>query len=339
MGDFNFAYYAKAIQAGAPSLDPTNTVKIILAPIIDREDVLNEKGAQYNITSKEALEWWNEETNIPPNICNATRRFEVVTDVKKYFAETILEKTILPQREANTLEYLRKGIEADTTIPQSTIIQWQELLDEDDLSGYLAETFLYAITVPNDKNKENKGKKKRKIKSPEIKADVEDFTKMLGRLPKPTQIAPPEELADHELKYVSQLCAAYSEDAGHTIIREDIPSTKYNSHFQRQRKDYYRAESVRQAARDTFSDEESDVFADLEDETYAAIVDVYEELEAEPALTKAKEVIKAAGNAPLNRSILTHIPGWIGAEEKKGTCHVLVNEERIKWVDDNEQTV
>lgn len=110
-------------------------------------------------------------------------------------------------------------------------------------------------------------------------------------------------------------------------------------HFQRQRKDYYRAETVRQASRDLFSAEEIDPFEDLKDETYSMIEETIEEVESEPALKKVKKVVDAAGKAPVNRSLLVHIPRWIGAEEKKGTCHMLVNEERIKWVDDDEPTV
>ena len=36
---------------------------------------------------------------------------------------------------------------------------------------------------------------------------------------------------------------------------------------------------------------------------------------------------------PLN-SLLMHLPGWIRAQERKGICHMLVNEEKIKWVED-----
>ncbi len=337
MSEFNFAAYAKAIHAGAPSLDPTNTVKKILDSIVMQDGVFNEKGSLYNITSKEALAWWNEKANIPPKIIDATKDGKIVRGVHKYFENTIYQETILPQREANTFSLIKHAIDNDDSIPYETLEEWQELLDNNQKAQYLAETFLYAISSSNDRNKENKT---RKIKSSEIREDVDDFQRTLGKLPKPTQIDPPENLADHEMVYVSQLCAAYSDDAGEKITREELPAhPEYNKHFQRQRKDYYRAESVRQASRDLFSAEETDPFEDLKDETYSMIEETIEEVESEPALKKVKKVIDVAGKAPINRSLLAHIPRWIGAEEKKGTCHMLVNEERIKWVDDDEPTV
>lgn len=338
MSEFNFAAYARAIHAGATSLDPTNMVKKILDSIVMQDGVLNEKGSPYNITSKEALEWWNEEANIPPNIVDATKDVKIVSGVHSYFDKTIYQGIILPQREANCFSLIKRAVNDDDSIPDETLKAWQDLLDEDQKVLYLVETFLYALSSPNDKNKENK--KKKKIKSSDIREDVDDFQRTLGKLPKPTQIDPPEELEDHELGYVSQLCAAYSLDAGERIMREDLPTyPEYNKHFQRQRKDYYRAETVRQASRDLFSAEEIDPFEDLKDETYSMIEETIEEVESEPALKKVKKVVDAAGKAPVNRSLLVHIPRWIGAEEKKGTCHMLVNEERIKWVDDDEPTV
>ena len=30
-------------------------------------------------------------------------------------------------------------------------------------------------------------------------------------------------------------------------------------------------------------------------------------------------------------SLLARVPGLVGGAQKKGLCHILVNEERIKW--------
>lgn len=32
-------------------------------------------------------------------------------------------------------------------------------------------------------------------------------------------------------------------------------------------------------------------------------------------------------------SLLPRIPGWVGANEKKGVCHMLVNDDEIRWTD------
>jgi hypothetical protein len=44
------------------------------------------------------------------------------------------------------------------------------------------------------------------------------------------------------------------------------------------------------------------------------------------------EVLKQAVVAPVGKSLLSNIPNWIGNSEKKGVCHMLVNDGKIRWV-------
>lgn len=33
-------------------------------------------------------------------------------------------------------------------------------------------------------------------------------------------------------------------------------------------------------------------------------------------------------------NLIAQIPGWVQASQKKGLCHMLVNEERMRWKDE-----
>lgn len=73
----------------------------------------------------------------------------------------------------------------------------------------------------------------------------------------PAPLSPSAEIDPEEMEYVSALLAAYSEELGMII---DTPKAleayeRFFSHFNRQRKDYYSAETIRRFVRDSFVSE------------------------------------------------------------------------------------
>ena len=52
-------------------------------------------------------------------------------------------------------------------------------------------------------------------------------------------------------------------------------------------------------------------------------------------LEKIRSVMDKAVTVPLS-SLLALIPSWIGPSERKGVVHMLVNDGKIKWVDEDE---
>ena len=104
---------------------------------------------------------------------------------------------------------------------------------------------------------------------------------------------------------------------------------KYKAQFDRHRKEYYAAESIRESLKDTRYVRIKDTFDDLKEDMYVAVIDVVEE-SATTSYERMKKVLQHATSVPLD-SFLMKIPGWIKGEERKGLCHILVNEERFNW--------
>lgn len=50
-------------------------------------------------------------------------------------------------------------------------------------------------------------------------------------------------------------------------------------------------------------------------------------------------VTSQAALVPITRSQIALLPGWIGAAEKVGMCHMLANRKEIQWVDEDDGTV
>ena len=147
-------------------------------------------------------------------------------------------------------------------------------------------------------------------------------------------LLPPVEIASEEVIYADELLAAYADaEKAPAITRETLPDYpgKYQKNFIEQRKHFYNAESIRRSLRDVFSEEDMNQFEILKDDTYDGIYEVCFD-EYEHGYARLISVLKAIPTINTSKSLLSHIPNWIGNSEKKGICHMLVNDGKIKWV-------
>ena len=152
-------------------------------------------------------------------------------------------------------------------------------------------------------------------------------------IPQPVQIIPTAEIEsdERELPYIKELLRAYSEKEK-TVIRNIEGLTtfpKYKEHFNRQRKDYYAIETIERFVRDTFTND--DEFNCLKNEIYAGIIDVHER-EYSNGYERLTADLTQAAIVNTSKSLLDSKLKLIGNAQRKGTCHKLVNDHRIKWV-------
>ena len=148
-----------------------------------------------------------------------------------------------------------------------------------------------------------------------------------GGLPdRPEAEAPPSTVSSDELVYVKKLIDAYQERYGTvTNIFTAEEHEKAGSHFRRQRESFFRAEALRNFARDRVP---VNTFEGLQNELYEAIV---ETLEAEYAdgLERLQHTLNQAVNGQLSANALIQVTG---PADRRGICHQLANEDRVTWV-------
>lgn len=140
---------------------------------------------------------------------------------------------------------------------------------------------------------------------------------------------------DSKLPYVIELLKVYSKLSGTNIptVKELKTHPKYEKHFNEQSKCYYSAEAMKRAVRDLFIDGEEH-FKILKDEIYNSIYETYIDFTLDDGYERLKNVLEIVTKANLNSSILLNIKGLVTIKERKGICHILVNEGRIKsWVE------
>jgi len=146
---------------------------------------------------------------------------------------------------------------------------------------------------------------------------------------RPDSFTPPESIEEIEVTYVKKLLEAYSNH--HKIEFNTIDELKNyiteHNHFNRQRKCFYEAESLRLFERDILP-EGTDAFEDLKAEVYDGIIDEVDSVHVD-GYEKVKEVCKIARNLPVrNYPLQSKLKG----NDLNGICHHLVNDNKFSWV-------
>lgn len=175
--------------------------------------------------------------------------------------------------------------------------------------------------------------------APELTPYIDDINALhaiLSKFPPPKGSTPPNEPAAEEQVYVDELLAAYAEALNlDELPRESIKDfPKYARDFRQRRNEYYSADAIRNETRDVFPDG-SNEFEILKKETYSGIYDVHCRHFLN-GFERLLNVMDKASDLQINKSLLGKMPHWISFNEKKGVCHILVNDGEIKWVADNE---
>lgn len=152
-----------------------------------------------------------------------------------------------------------------------------------------------------------------------------------GGLPvRPESHKPPEEVGEDEKRYIHELLLAYGDCEGEKVADAQWleMNQKYKNNLQRQRERFYSAESLRNFSRDNVP---PGTFDNLQEEVYQGVIDIcdskYENGFEKMTATVSHSAILSIDSSPL-RSVTKII-------DKQGICHQLVNKEKLKWVDDN----
>jgi hypothetical protein len=153
-----------------------------------------------------------------------------------------------------------------------------------------------------------------------------------GGLPvRPNPESPPDIPVASESRYISQLLEAYGDHLGtpihdtgalaaHSLLEKD---------FRRQRERFYHAEALRNFARDTVPE---GTFNDLQDEIYHGVVDVTDAQHPD-GYKRMKATVTQASTVALTANPLS---STTKSQDRQGICHQLANEDRLKWVMDND---
>ena len=153
-----------------------------------------------------------------------------------------------------------------------------------------------------------------------------------GGLPeRPNPESPPIAPQVSESRYIRQLLDAYG-DYLETSLPDLSTLTSYSTlerDFRRQRERFYHAEALRNFARDTVPE---GTFSELQDEVYHGVIDVTD-TDYPNGYKRMKSTVTQASTVALTANPLASVTK---SQDRQGICHQLANEDRLKWVRDND---
>ncbi len=132
-----------------------------------------------------------------------------------------------------------------------------------------------------------------------------------------------------EKRYVDQLVAAYRQRHPADSLDRDTVAVHpvRGGHFKRQRRAFFRAESLRVYARESTPE---GTFEALQADVHAGVVELAESDHAD-GYSRAQAVLQASASIDL---ISHRLIERADLDDRKGICHQLVNDERLTWVEE-----
>ena len=303
--------------------DP-DLINLLYDSISEPVGLTNKNGEPITVTKGTASKIMNRQSGGNPHrsIRSKSADDRVIASIEEYFKKNVV-KRLLKGSEDDLIERLKTIINDDMGIAE---IKKQELLanaQKNTLALFLASVYLYSLSRDNVSSGDSGSKP--------ITAATE-----LEVIPIPTGIT------GVEGSYTDALLAAYGQAEGIKNFTVDMldayPIHKEN--FSNQRKYYFAAEAVRRGTRDLYGAKERDQFEVLKDEMYEGVTEVWED-EAKNGLARMRKVMAQATKTSLDKCRICRDTEWVGNSQRKGVCHFLVGENRLKgWVrDDDEQAI
>lgn len=326
---FNYSNYAKTIEKGMDNKNITELATVLFEPIISNPDLLNQAGNPYYIDSKLAKNWYDQVSDIPKKIKSEAAQVnkKLVAD---YFNEKVLNSLINGLKVSKVCHALLDLIK-ESNLNEDVKKELLNLHNDGDTAKFLSTAFLYSL-VENNKLKDDENEVIQNTDEYLIK-----FNKLIKEKYKKPALIIPETIEQHEIGYVEELYKVYSEKMGKECkSKEDLngdPKLKRN--FDTQRKSYYSAEIIRRELRDTMLVDEENGFNLLKDEVYNGVIDVRNK-EYDLGYDRLTAVMEHATSLPISNNLDNILLNWVGASEKKGVCHMLVNDNLLSWMEDED---
>ena len=276
------------------------------------------------------------QSTVPDKFIEIAQLSGTVADVSSFFSINLIPN-IVKTSQSVALDRVLALIEGDTLLGKTKQKQFKAWRKEKAPADFLAEAFVLAIRV--GKNKADFSMEA----ADELaltRQDVDNLKKRLDAIPKIEADVPPKTETEHERVYIAALYEAYDDAVPESATppSEDISQyPKFDKDLKNRRIEYFAAESVRRGTREIFRNNDPDsLFSELMSQTNSGVSDIHA-MDYSHGYERMLNVMIHASNLNLDNTILGNIPTWVGPSQKKGVCHILVNEGEIKgWVDGDE---
>lgn len=318
--------FALALKKVLISRKQITAAKLLLEWIANYPGVVNSDGEPYTITDSYASLWANGKEEIPDGIQTAVAKNAAVNrDAEAHFSDVLDQ--VSPHKEDDLYAALWKLINASEIAPEK-VGYWRSLYDQANYACFLANVFLYAVGQKNRVSEDAA----QPVETPSSisASDIELLNQLAVKMKKPEAIIPPADIADDELPYIEELLGAYADATSTRYEKKSELPQRYQSDFERRRKDYYAAETINRNARDALGDGGPGEFIVLKNDMFNGVIDTCEKAYTD-GFQRLLAVMEQATRIAPGKSLFERTT-WIGPSERKGVCHILAGEKQLRWV-------
>jgi hypothetical protein len=326
-----FGAFARTLQPALQKPNSNQAVVGILLDLITDFAAVGQLSENYSLKPGKVSELWNFKSDVHSDVTDLAAMDKVIKAMPGAVRKNVIPALIGAAMD-DLIENLRKLLNADKSIAKEKRDELLALAQKDKLADFLATVYLYSLTRSN-KKVEGRGDMETAADLSVTVDDIEKIKEIYRRIPRPKDIEVPDEPENDELTYIAELLAAYAEKTGVAELSLDALAgyRQYREDLRQRRKEYYAAETIRRGTREVFGETDPDQFGILKDETYDGIFDVYSQ-DYQDGYERLLKVMAHVSSIQINKSPLSKLPEWIGNKEKKGVCHILVNDGVIRWV-------
>ena len=162
---------------------------------------------------------------------------------------------------------------------------------------------------------------------------INEINNKIISLPRPKNVPVPTVATTYEQPYINELLNAYGDAEGiNNFTNEKLQAhEEYKEDLDDRRIDYYAAVSIERGVMELNANNLLDQFDVLKDETLDGVKDTAKKSYPN-GFEKMLSVMEQATKLTFENYLLSKSPYWISAKIKKGVCHHLVNDGKLRWV-------
>jgi hypothetical protein len=289
------------------------TVELLLDLVLSNASIKNQRGEDCCVTDASASDTLACKIPVHREIRKAASTSVVINASEEYVEDAIIAE--IPDYGVDDLiQKLGTLIRNDSTIPKAKRDALMLKATTSSVIPFFADVLLYVLKKQN-RFDELSTIEPTNTEYENLLNDLAEANRRLQGAPRPTAMPVPT-VADEEMeiRYVSALLDAYAdaEKLNDLQLGQLIGYPKYKKNFDRQRKDFYAAETVRHSARDAFGTD-NDAFDSLRNETYDGIIDVHS-LDYSDGYDRLNHVLSHATTLSFPNCIIQKAD-WLGKSE------------------------
>ena len=322
-----FLSFSHVFQESLIDNTQIHAVDLLLTWLTQYPDILNRHGQPYTVNGDLVGDLEKGKQDVPkPMKIAVSKNPQIAADALVQFSE-FLSSEISPQKENDLYFRLWKLIDA-TEIAPATVKKWLSEYNSHEYAKFLADVFLYAIVQDAPTHR---GKKTGLSEKDTVIRDIDRLNSLLKGLADLPPIPKPEEIASVEDPFMEELLLAYGDHLKAEYHQKCELPEDLQEDLEYRRDDFYSAETVLIQGASALGIGDDSEFCKLKEEVFSNVRDTYTAARTEDGYHRMLKVMERSDLTPCVKCVLART-NWVGSAEKRGICHMLAGEKKLRWV-------